>query len=256
MIRTGLTILVLYGIFAGGRMLEEPQLLHRLGFLLPQLVSVVCMGLVARRFEWGDAPLRPWLLLAAGAAVLVGSRLAGWAGYTGGLDEGLLIVSNLLNVAGVAMCLRVVQSSPLVMPMSQRLRTAVLAANALASTVAVVALWVVVQRLVHVGMDEVISWTRVAAVVLLLCDAVVFVLAVTLSATAWPLSGGLAARPYLLIAGSGATFLVLDLVGMLIVDGWGYGGFGVVLGQVSLVAWALFAAAGLAQVHVLRVAQE
>lgn len=256
MIRLGIAIVLMWVAFVAGRGFEGTEILTRLGYLLPQLAAVVTLSLVIRRFEWGERAMRPWVLLAVGAAILILSRVAGWAGYHGLVDEGLLVVSNLFNVAGVADCLLIVRSTGLLGPMSPRTRLFVYPANGAAIAAALVALLVVIQRAVDVGWTgEPGDWTRVAAVVLLLCDAVVFVLAVTLTASVWPLTGGLAVRPYLLIAASGATFLMLDLAGMLLVESWGYGEFGVVLTQISLAAWALFAGAGLAQVQVLRFVQ-
>lgn len=248
-------VLVFWALFIGGRLVPGTDLLARLSFLAPQLVSLVCLLSVVRRFEWGDEAGRPWFILTLGPVFLLLSRMMSFWGPQGFWVEGPLILSNLMNVAGMAALLMVVRASPLIAPLEGRTRTAVWVANAVAGVATLVGLWVVVERLLDVGVADAVDWTRLAAVILLLCDAAVFALAVTLSATVLPMSGGLAARPYLLLSASGCIFLVLDLVGMLVVEGWGYGGFGPWLSYTALLAWALFSVGALAQLHVLRRAQ-
>jgi hypothetical protein len=225
--------------------------------VLPQVLVVASSLVVILHLERGDRPRRPWLLLGGGAAVLVGARIAGFVlGSEDATREILLMVSNLIFVAGMIDYVAMVRASGLVEDPSGAARLALRILAGVAGIAALAGLVVLIGRFVDVGWTGTAAdWTRIAAVVSLQCDAIVFVAGAHLAATVWPLAGGRAAHPYLLIGTAGVTFLVLDMIAIFVVEGGGYGGFGVVLQYVVLLAWSLFAAAGIALTTVLRLAQ-
>jgi len=256
-IRTVATVLVLFAVLVGTRLLLTDGLGARIAMVLPQVLVVLsCLTVVLHR-ERGDRPRRPWLLLGTGAAVLVGSRVAGFLlGTDDATRELLLMVSNLITLAGMVDYVAMVRASGLAEDPSGTARLALRILAGAAGVAAVVGLVVLIGRFVEAGWTGTAAdWTRIAAVVSLQCDAVMFVAGAHLAATVWPLAGGRAVHPYLLIGGAGVTFLVLDMIAILVIEEGGYGGFGVVLQYVVLLAWSLLAAAGVALTAVLRLAQ-
>jgi len=257
MIRSLLTVVALFGLLVAARLLLTDGIGARVAMMLPQILVVASAVAVVLHLERGDRPQRPWLLLGGGAAVLVGARIAGFVlGLENPTNEILLMVSNVIFVAGMVDYVAMVRGSGLVEDPSGGARLALRILAAVAGVAAVAGLVVLIQRFVAVGWTGTAGdWTRIAAVVSLQCDAIVFVACAHLTFIVWPLTGGRAAGPYLLIGGAGVTFLVLDMIAIFVVEGGGYGGFGIVLQYVVLLAWSLFAAAGIAQTAVLRLVQ-
>jgi hypothetical protein len=256
-IHTVATVLVLFGVLVGTRLSLTEGIGANIAMVLPQVLVALSALTVVLHLDRGDRPRRPWLLLGAGAAVLVGSRIAGFVlGTDDAMRELLLMVANVIFVAGMVDYVAMVRASGLVEDPSGASRLALRIIAGLAGVAAVVGLVVLIGRFVEAGWTGTSAdWTRVAAVVSLQCDAVVFVAGARLAATVWPLAGGRAAQPYLLIGGAGVTFLALDMIAILVIEEGGYGGFGVVLQYVVLLAWSFFAAAGVALTAVLRMAQ-
>jgi hypothetical protein len=256
-IRTFATVVLLFGVLVGARLLLTEGIGANIAMVLPQVLVVLSSLIVILHLERGDRPRRPWLLLGTGAAVLAGSRIAGFVlGADDATRELLLMVSNLITVAGMVDYVAMVRSSGLVEGPSGAARLALRILAGVAGVAAVVGLVVLIGRFVEAGWTGTAAdWTRIAAVVSLQCDAVMFVAGAHLAATVWPLARGRAAHPYLLIGSAGVTFLVLDMIAILVIEGGGYGGFGVVLQYIVLLAWSFLAAAGVALTAVLRLAQ-
>ena len=245
--KTVLTVLTLFGVFLGCRVLPPAVWPERIGATVPQMAVLLTAAAVAMKFERGDRPRRPWVLFAVSAAVLLASRAALWSGLRES-SEGLLAASNLVYaMAGVDVYL-VLRGNPLIPPMHGRTRLALRLALVLAVVASAVGGGALLARLLEHGWNgEPQDWTRAAAFVGLLCDAAVFVASLEVVALLLPMAGGRAARPYGLLAGAGLIFLVVDLLGFGVSNDFGYDGLGEVLRAFSLVAWALYAAAALEQ---------
>jgi hypothetical protein len=229
---------------------------QRLGQIVPQVFVAAAALAVAGHLSMGDRPRRPWLVLALGALVLISARVVSWLLPEGFSHEIVLMAANLLFVVGVADILSMIRSSPLVLPLAPRMKVMVGIAAGIASLAALLAVLIFAVRMIDAGWSGAVDdWTRLAAIVGLFCDAAVFVICLYIAASVLPLAGGLAARPYLLISVSGAAFLMLDLIGIFVVDNFGYGGFGQWMRYAVLLAWALYAAAGVEQMLVLRFAR-
>jgi hypothetical protein len=85
-------------------------------------------------------------------------------------------------------------------------------------------------------------------------DAVSFVASLRLVSVVRGMAGGIAARPYLLIAVNGAFFLALDL-GIAMTGAETYAELGAWLRYLPSVGWGLATAAALAMVTLLRQAR-
>jgi hypothetical protein len=251
--RATFIVLVVYTLNCVARFAMPEGNLSRLGSVLPQILVTLSALAVVSQFSSGDRPRRAWLLLAGAAAAMVSTRFVQWSWPEEYWHELVLMVSNLLFFAGVFAFHSIMRGNPLLLPLSKKRRRLVRLATLVSTAAAGVGAYVLLNQVLEHGWSGLNSdWTRLAALVGLLCDAAVFVLSLHLAALVMPMAGGSAARPYLLIALAGLVFLGLDLAGFLLTRDFGYGDFGPLLRIFVLLAWAIYTSAAIEQFLVLR----
>ena len=251
--RSALIAVIVYTVTLVARfgLPEGPPALF--GSVLPQLLVALASLRVAMSFDAEDPPRRGWILIGVAALTMIATRVVNWLQPESYANEVILMVSNALFVAGVLVFYLIVRRNPLIRRISPRSRPWVIAASVLAVFAAAVGSVIMGKRLLSVGWTgEVADWTRLAALFGLLCDATVCLVSLQLVGLLFPMTGAAATRPYLLLAVAGLIFLLLDMLGFLLTDDFGYADFGIVLRLIVLIAWAVYTAAAVEQLYVLR----
>lgn len=182
-----------------------------------EALTAAVMVAVFVQFSPGDPPRRPWAALMCGLILVLVARIVTWQGVVFGdvkLAHALFIAANLLLVGGVVAFNRVLGSSELLSERTDDDRWRVLAFVGLLALGAASALiyntWEVSSR----GWPETTGqWiAATSALVSTLSDAFVCAGGVYLVWLVRPMIGGSLARPYLLLAVSGGTSLVVDFI--------------------------------------------
>ena len=244
---------IVYALTLGARLGLTEGAPARFAAILPQLLVAIVSFRVALAFAKEDPPRRGWLLIGIASTTMIATRAVNWIWPEGFAHELVLMVSNLLFVAGVLVFFQIVRGNPLVRTMSGKSRPWVYGASLLALVSAFVGAAILGKRLLSVGWaGEIADWTRLAALVGLLCDATVCIVSLQLVGLLSPMAGSAATRPYLLLSIAGLLFLALDMLGFLLTDDFGYADFGMLLRLVVLVAWTVYVTAAVEQLFVLR----
>lgn len=172
---------------------------------------------VVLSFSPGDPPRRPWALLMAAIIFILGARITGYLDVVAGdikLSHLCLITANLCVVVAVLGFNRVLGSSELLSERSEAARWRVLAFVGALALAAAAALgfnaWEVAARGTPNTPGGWIAAT--SSIVSTLCDVIVCTGGIYLVWLVRPLLGGSLARPYLLLAVSGGTSLVVDFL--------------------------------------------
>lgn len=182
-----------------------------------EVLTALIVVAVTLQFSAGDPPRRPWACLMLAVVLVLVARAFAYAGLLfGEINPGHLaiILANVFFVLSIVGFNRVLGSSELLEERTEADRWRALAFVGLLAAGSLAALgfnaWEVAARNLPDTLGE---WFATAtALVSTLSDAVMCAGSIYLVWLVRPLVGGSLARPYLLLAFSGATALVVDFV--------------------------------------------